>query len=65
MGDYLFPAGSIFGPNCPIVIALDPEVEVASAFDHFVVSFFVVIELFQVCDVPENLAALYRYEHVY
>lgn len=60
MSDNLLPPCSIFGFDGSVVIALDPEMEVTSSNDHFVVCLFVVVELFEVGDVTPNLTAAYR-----
>jgi hypothetical protein len=55
----LLPPCSIFCFDGSVVIALDPKVEVTSSDDHFVVSLFVFIELFEVGNVAPNLTAAY------
>jgi hypothetical protein len=46
-----------FGFDCFVVVALDPEDEIAPSSDHFVLGLFLFIELFQVFYVVPDLAA--------
>jgi hypothetical protein len=64
VSDYLFPPSAIFRFDSPVMVALDPKMEVASSLDHFIVGLFVVIELFKVGDVAPNLTATNRYDQV-
>jgi hypothetical protein len=58
MGDNFFRVGSTF-MVCSgfVVIALDPKVEITFTTDHLVVHGLVLIESFQVGDVPMNITA--------
>lgn len=57
MGDNLFPTSTIFSPYSPVMIAFDPKVKIPSSDLHFIICCFVVIEFFQVSNVPSNFTA--------
>ena len=57
VGDYLLPPCPIFCLYCPIVIALDKEVEVPLPLDHFVINVSVVFKFLKVRDVAFDVIA--------
>lgn len=55
MCHHLFSPSPIFGPHCPVMVALDVESEEAATLDHPIISLLVLFESFQVCDIPSNI----------
>ncbi len=44
----------VFFAACLVMVAFDMEPEVTSSFDHFIISLFVLFELFKVGDVSSD-----------
>ncbi len=59
-----FSSCTILCLDCPVMIALDPEMEVSSALNHLVIGSFVVIKLFQVSYVTADLCTTKWYNQI-
>ena len=59
MSHNFLSSGSMPGSDSLIMIALNPELEVSSSRNHFIVGLLVVIELFEIGDVGTNFTEGY------